>query len=187
MLSRLQACSDQESWRQWLEVYEPLIRNWLRQFAERGADHEDVVQEVLAVVVRKLPEFQRREQVGSFRSWLRTITRNCLRVQWRGRHGNPLAVGGTDFLDRLNQLEDPDSGLSRRWDEEHDQHVVQHLLTWVRPHFEPSTWEAFRRTAIEGKSPDEVAAELGMTVNAVFIAKSRVLSRLRHEGAGLLD
>src|SRR5687768_3794012 len=79
LLSRLQACSDQESWQQWLEVYEPLIRNWLRQFAECGADHEDVVQEVLAVVVRKLPEFQRRDQVGSFRSWLRTITRNCLR------------------------------------------------------------------------------------------------------------
>ena len=89
--------------------------------------------------------------------------------------------------DLLEQLADPDSGLSKAWEHEHDQHVTRKLLDLIRPRFEPTTWEAFRRFALDGKPAEAVASELGLTVNAVFIAKSRVLSRLRQEGAGLID
>jgi RNA polymerase sigma-70 factor (ECF subfamily) len=87
----------------------------------------------------------------------------------------------------LDQLQDPDSGLSHLWDQEHDQHIVRRLLAMIEPHFSPSTWQAFRRVVLDGARPDTVAAELGLSVNAVFIAKSRVLQRLREEGRILLD
>ncbi len=87
----------------------------------------------------------------------------------------------------LEQLEDPDSGLSRLWDEEHDRHVLRRLLELVEAEFTPSTWQAFRRVALEGKDEEAVAAELGLSVHAVFVAKSRVLCRLRREAEGLID
>src|SRR5262249_50791969 len=148
---------------------------------------DDLVQDVLMVVVRRLPDFRRNERTGSFRRWLRTITVNCLRDFWRAQRGRPRPGGGSDFLCAVEQLADPDSALSRHWDEEHARHVTQRLLEMIRPQFEPSTWQAFRRVALDGVPPDQAAAELGLSVNAVFIAKSRVLSRLRQEGAGLMD
>ena len=126
-------------------------------------------------------------RAGAFRRWLRTITVNCLRDFWRSRRHRPVATGDTEFQKMLDELADPESGLSRLWDQEHDQHVTQRLLEMIRPKFEPKTWRAFQRVALDGATPDETAAELGLSVNAVFIAKSRVLARLREEGQGLID
>jgi RNA polymerase sigma-70 factor (ECF subfamily) len=87
----------------------------------------------------------------------------------------------------LEALEDPHSDLSRRWDEEHDRHVLGRLLEAIRPDFAPATWQAFRRLVLDGRKAADVAAELGLSVNAVFIAKSRVQRRLRQEMRGLVD
>jgi len=187
LLDQLRQQPDQAAWRRLVELYTPLIRGWLRRHADLRQEADDVVQEVLAVVVRKLPQFNHQGRPGSFRRWLRSITVNCLRDYCKSRRGRPLATGDSRIGLMLTQLEDPESNLSREWDRDHDRHVTQQLLELIRPRFEPATWEAFRRVALDGASPDAVAAELGLTVNAVFIAKSRVLSRLRQEGAGLLD
>ena len=88
---------------------------------------------------------------------------------------------------QLAELEDPASAMSRMWDREHDRHVLRQLLVKVRPHFSPETWRAFQRVALEGAPADAVAKELGMSLNAVFIAKSRVLNRLRRESEGLVE
>jgi RNA polymerase sigma-70 factor (ECF subfamily) len=186
LFDRLRQAPD-EAWGQLVAIYTPLIRGWLRRQGLHAQEADDVVQEVLAVLVRRLPDFERRPQPGSFRRWLRSITVNCLRDFWRSARTKPRATGASDFQEVLEQLADPDSGLSKQWDQEHDQHVTQALLELVRPRFEAKTWEAFRRVALDGAAPEAVAAELGLTVNAVFIAKSRVLSRLRQEGAGLID
>ena len=87
----------------------------------------------------------------------------------------------------LQQLEDPEGPLSLQWDREHDEFVMQQLLQDVRAHFTESTWTAFERLALDEASADTVAAELGITANAVFIARSRVMARLRQEAAGLID
>lgn len=87
----------------------------------------------------------------------------------------------------LDQLENPDSPLSRRWDEEHDHYLAGRLLQVVENDFEPTTWQAFRRLALEDASAAEVARDLGMTVNAVLLARARVLRRLRQEVKGLID
>ena len=87
----------------------------------------------------------------------------------------------------LDELSDPGSSLSRFWDREHDRYVLHGLLEAVEPEFAEATWKAFRRLALDGMSAREVAAELDTTVNAVLIAKSRVLARLREEARGLID
>jgi RNA polymerase sigma-70 factor (ECF subfamily) len=187
LLERLRLCADADAWRQLVDLYTPLIRAWLRRDVKLGEEADDLVQEVLYVVVRKLPQFRREPRPGAFRCWLRGITVNCLRNLWRSRRGRPMAIGDGEFNDVLRQLKDPESGLSRLWDREHDRHVAQQLLALIRPHFEQTTWAAFQMVVIDGLPAGQVARELGVTVNAVLIAKSRVLGRLRREGAGLID
>jgi RNA polymerase sigma-70 factor (ECF subfamily) len=187
LLERLRDGADSESWDRLVSLYTPLIRGWLARHGLPRQDADDVTQNVLAVLVRRLPDFERQPRAGAFRRWLRTITVNCLRDFWRAEKHRPRAGLGDEVNDLLEQLADPESGLSRQWDQEHDRHVTNQLLEQIRHRFEPTTWEAFRRVALLGQAPADVAAELGVTVNAVFISRSRVLSRLREEGAGLID
>jgi len=187
LLDRLRGSPDDDAWQRLVEIYTPLIRGWLRRFSAAPDDCDDLVQEVLAVLVRKLPEFQRDPRPGAFRRWLQGITVNCLRDAWRARRVRPAATGNSRFLEVLQQLQDPHSGLSRLWEEEHNRHVIGRLLDLIRPQFEPKTWRAFERVALDGITAEKVATELGISVNAVFIAKSRVLTNLRSAGRGLVD
>lgn len=186
LLDRLRRQPDESGWQQLVDLYTPLIHGWLRQFSVWQNDIDDVAQEVLTVVTRKLPLFD-RQRSGSFRRWLRSITVNCLREWWRKQRQQPLATGDSNFLQTLDQLEDPHSVWSQRWDREHQQHVTACLLEQIKPRFEETTWQAFKKVALDGLSATEVARELNMTTNAVFIAKSRVMTLLRQEGDGLLD
>jgi RNA polymerase sigma-70 factor (ECF subfamily) len=187
LLDRVRRDPRSPDWRPLVDLYEPLIRGWLRRQNLIAHDADDVVQEVLAVVIRRLPEFEHNGRTGAFRAWLRTITTHCLRDHWRSGRRRPAATGDNEFQQLLAQLEDPSSGLSQLWNQEHDLHVARKLLEMLRGDFEPTTWQAFQRTALDGAAAGEVAAELGITTNAVFIAKSRVLARLRQEAAGLID
>jgi RNA polymerase sigma-70 factor (ECF subfamily) len=186
LLDRLRDSPDDASWLRLVDLYAPVIQAWLRRQGLQPADADDLAQDVLAVLVRELPGFQHRG-AGAFRSWLRTITVNRLRSFCRTRQSRPDATGDSDFLRRLKELEDPHSELSRLWDQEHEQHVLRRALELIAPEFTQSTWRAFRRVMIEGAAVAAVAAELGLSVNAVFIAKSRVLSRLRTEVRGLIE
>jgi RNA polymerase sigma-70 factor (ECF subfamily) len=187
LLDRLRDAPDEASWQRLVDLYTPLIHGWLRRHAALQQDLDDVVQEVLTVVVRKLPQFRREPRPGAFRRWLRSIAVNCLRDFWRAQRGRPTATGDSAVLDMLDRLEDPNSDLSRLWDQEHDRHVTQRLLEYIKPRFAAATWQAFKRVTLDGVAPERVAEELGLTVNAVFIAKSRVLTLLRREGEGLID
>jgi RNA polymerase sigma-70 factor (ECF subfamily) len=168
------------AWRELVDLYAPLLHAWLSSAGLQSADRDDVSQRVLEVLVRCLPEFRHSGRTGAFRAWLRGITTNCLREFWRDRH-----TAATESV--LQQLSDPDGRLSRVWDEQHDRHVLHALLEQVRPEFSEATWGAFHRTAIDGLAPRQVAEELGMSINSVFVAKARVLARLRQRAAGLVD
>jgi RNA polymerase sigma-70 factor, ECF subfamily len=187
LLERLKDRSDSVAWRRLVDLYSPLIKGWLRRHGVSAEDAEDLTQEVLEVVVREVSRFRHNGRVGAFRTWLRTITINCLRQSSRSRRLRGQATGSTDITVMLDQLEDPTSDLSRRWDQEHDQDVLERLLELIEPDFRPATWRAFRRQVIDGASAEAVAAELGLTVNAVLIAKSRVLAHLRKNAEGLVD
>jgi RNA polymerase sigma-70 factor (ECF subfamily) len=186
LLERLRIEPDAASWQRLADLYTPLLHIWLSRYSLQRADEEDLVQEVLGAVVREMPQFVHNEHKGAFRRWLRNILVNRLRNFWRSRQQRPIATGDSDFASMLDELEDPSSGLSRLWDQEHDRIVVRRLLDLIEPEFASSTWRAFRSVMFEGKKEDIVSTELGISVNAVFIAKSRVLSRLRQEMKGLV-
>jgi RNA polymerase sigma-70 factor (ECF subfamily) len=187
LLERLAHPSDEQAWQRLVDLYTPLLRGWLSRQDLQPADADDLVQEVVAVVVRELPHFEHNHRPGAFRSWLRAILTNRLRAFWKARQHQPLAIGSSEFQATVEQLADDGSGLSRLWDDEHNRHVVRQLLEQIRGQVAPNTWSAFCKVALEGKTEESVAAELGLSVNAVFIAKSRVLNRLRQEGRGLID
>ena len=182
LIERLRDPTDEASWRRLVDLYTPLIRRWLRR-AVAGADEDDLVQEVLAAVLRAMPTFVHSGRTGSFRRWLRTTTARTLAGFWRDRRARP----GEAPPIAPELLEESESELSRAWDREHDEFVARRLLELIEPEFSPTTWAAFRRQVIEGRRPTEVAGELGVSINAVLLAKSRVLARLRKEGRGLID
>ena len=185
LLDRLRAARpDDPDWLRLEEIYRPLIRRWLGRVPGLGDESADLTQEVFLVMVRDIPRFERRRE-GSFRAWVRQVTVNVLRNH-RKRQSRRRAVG-MDACDAfLNRLAEPNSELAREWDLDHDRHIFQQLQSAVQPGFAPATWEAFRRFALDGLPAAQVAAELGLTVNAVTLAKSRILKRLREEAGDLL-
>jgi len=187
LLERLREPADDAAWKRMVDLYAPLIHGWLRRHDVRAEDAEDLAQEVLGTAHRELTRFEHNRRPGAFRCWLRTITVNRLRAFWKRRQTRHEASGDSDVERRLAQLEDPASGLSRLWDREHDRHVLRRLLELLEPEFTPATWQAFRRLTLEEGRAADVAAELDTTVNAVLLAKSRVLRRLRREARGLVD
>jgi RNA polymerase sigma-70 factor (ECF subfamily) len=114
LLERLRLRPDAASWKRLVELYTPLIRNWLRPYHLQDSDSDDVTQEVLAVLVRELPNFHHDLRQGAFRRWLRTITVNRLRTFWRSRKTRPVTGSDTEFEGMLDQLEKADSDLTRR-------------------------------------------------------------------------
>jgi RNA polymerase sigma-70 factor (ECF subfamily) len=187
LLDRARDRGDAASWRKLTDIYSPLIRWWIAPHVAQREDADDLVQEVLATLVDQLPEFQHNQRTGAFRAWLRSITVHRLRRYWRSRGNSCQATGGDAVLQVLLQLEDPRSLQSRAWDDEHDRHVARALLEMIRLEFQFSTWRAFELQVRDGRAPADVALELGTTVNAVLIAKSRVLRRLRQKADGLID
>jgi RNA polymerase sigma factor (sigma-70 family) len=187
LLERLGDRSDSEAWTRLVELYSPLIRGWLGRFELAESDADDLSQTVMAALVANLPSFRHNGRVGAFRTWLRTITVNSVRQKFRTDRKTAGSPGGSAFLASLNEIDDPASDLSSVWDQAHDAHVLRTLLTWAEPEFEAKTWQAFRRQVFDEARPNTVAEELNMTVNAVLIAKSRGLKRLRELSRGLID
>jgi RNA polymerase sigma-70 factor (ECF subfamily) len=171
-------------WGRLQEIYLPLICRWLGRVPGLGDETLDLSQEVFLVVVQELPRFQRRRE-GSFRAWLRKVTVNKVRTHLRQRDRRP--VVRQDLTDAfLDRLEAPNGDLAREWDEEHNRYVFDKLLAIVEQDFDPTTWKAFRRFAIDGLPATRVAEELHLTEGSVVQAKSRILKRLRQEAGDLL-
>ena len=187
LLERLRHSPENEGWNRLADLYTPLLRAWLRRYDVQDSDANDLVQEVLLAVSKDLGKFEHRGQPGAFRGWLKAILINRLRKFWRARDRRPQARGDSDIDARLAQLDDPASEMSQIWNREHDQYVLRQLMALAEPHFEPNTWKAFCRVALDGAKPDGVAKEMGISRNAVVIAKCRVLSRLRQDSEGLVE
>ncbi len=185
LLVRIRDLDDEESWATFVEIYEPFIEGYLRRRGISGELALDVRQEVLMVVSRKIAGFEHNGRSGAFRLWLRTTTVNCLRTY--ARRQKQESPGGSVFFDVVQQLADDQSELSRVWNHEYDRHVVQGLLVRLEPHFRENTLLAFRKTALEEMTAADVATELGMTRNAVIVARCVVLGKLRELAGEFLD
>ena len=178
LLERLRRPDDAVAWSRFVRLYTPLLYHWARRTGLREADAADLVQDVFAVLVEELPGFV-YDPGRSFRGWLRTILiRRWSELQRRRR---PASLGATaDDLPGPQAPELPGEAEERR-------HLLQRALALVKDEFKPATWQAFWQHLVHDRPAAAVAAELGVTVNVVYIARSRVLKRLHQELAGLLD
>jgi RNA polymerase sigma-70 factor, ECF subfamily len=180
LLERLRQLPDEAAWERFVQLYSPLLCAWASRLGLSGQEADDLVQDVFTLLVRKLPEF-RYDPRKSFRAWLWTVTVNKCRER-RRRPAVALApatdrdlaeVAGTDERAEIDEAEYRD-------------YLVRRALELMRAEFQPGTWKAFWECTAQGRPAAEVARELGLTENAVYLAKGRVLRRLRKELDGLL-
>jgi RNA polymerase sigma-70 factor (ECF subfamily) len=175
LLVRIRDAGDREAWRQFVEVYAPLVYKFARRHDLQDADAADLTQDVLLAVAGASKRLVYDPQRGTFRAWLYTVARNKLRnfLLARKRRRDE---GDPQLLD-----EQPAREEVELWEREYEQRLFDWAGQQVRGFFQESTWRAFWMTTVEGCGAAEAAAELGMSVGAVYIAKSRVLSRLREQ------
>lgn len=177
------------AWQRLVQLFGPTVYSRCRRAGLSPDDAADITQEVFRSVTIGLPSFRRDRPGDSFRGWLATIVRNRIADHFRRVGDRPQGRGGTEFRQRVENepapFEQPADAGAPRPDE--DRGVVHRAAALVEGEFEPRTWQAFWRTAVEHAAPSDVAADLGISVNAVYKAKSRVLRRLRDELDGLLD
>jgi RNA polymerase sigma-70 factor, ECF subfamily len=181
LLERLRRPAEAHAWAKFVELYTPFLFYWARRVGLPEQDAADLVQDVFALLVQKLPEFAYDEH-KSFRSWLRTVTLNKWRENQRRRAATPLPVCADSVLEQITEPAGQDL-----WEAEYRQYVVGRALELMKSDFQPATWKACWEIVAVGRPAGEVAAELGMTVGAVYAAKFRVLGRLREELAGLVE
>jgi RNA polymerase sigma-70 factor, ECF subfamily len=180
LLERLRTPTQQADWDRFVLLYTPLLCSWVRRLGLHDADMEDVVQDVLTVLVERIPAFRYDPQLR-FRGWLWTILVNKVRAARRR--------AGVLLLDDQAAASLPanDSSIECAEETEYRQYLVQRVLPLIEHEFQPLTWRIFCALAVQGQAPVEVAAEHGMNLPAVYAAKSRVLRRVRAELAGLID
>ena len=165
----------ESAWTHFVQTYEPFIKRVLKGQGLQEATIADVTQNVMLVVVQRLPEFE-RERTGSFRSWLRAITVNCLRNYRRSKH---FLTGDDKLQELIGELKDNESELSRAWNQQHAEHVLNVLLESIESEFEPVTIQIFRSLAIDSTPVADVAAKHNKSKGACYVARSKVLKRMR--------
>jgi RNA polymerase sigma-70 factor, ECF subfamily len=181
LLRRLREPAPEDAWRRFVELYAPLIFHWGRRQGMNSNDAADLVQEVLAVMVVKLPEFQ-HDPTQRFRGWLRTVTLNKARDLHRRAAARP-AADGDDAVRNVAVADTADL-----FDEaEYRGYLVGRALALMQGEFRDTTWRACWLHVAEGRSAADVGSELGISANAVHVAKCRVMRRLRQELDGLMD
>lgn len=176
LLERLRRPNERQAWDHFVELYTPLIYFWACRMGLQAPDAADLVQEVFLTLLRKMPNF-RYDPHRSFRSWLRTVTLN----KWRERRRRPSEVNGL-----AHEPECPDQADAFA-EAEYRRYLTARALELIREQFAPPTWKAFWACVVDEQPVAEVARELGLTPNAVYVAKSRVLTYLRQELNGLLE
>jgi RNA polymerase sigma-70 factor, ECF subfamily len=180
LLDQLRACRP-EAWQRLVRLYGPVIYRWCRRSSLAAEDAADVVQEVLSAVMVHLPGFRRDRPQDSFSGWLATITRNKVREHYRRRRGKAEARGGSTAQCQMAEIPQPSEPAedSIRPDAQSVACLSRRALEMIRAEFEDRTWEAFWRVSVGGQSPSDVAADLAISIAAVYKAKSRVLGRFR--------
>ena len=181
LLVRLRDARDELAWSQFVEIYAPLVYGFARKHGLQDADAADVTQDVLRSVAGAAKKLEYDPQRGSFRGWLFTVVRNRLRDFWAGQARQCQGSGDRDADRRLQELPAPEEDQQSVWEQEYEQQLFHWAAAQVRADFQDSTWQAFWQTAVQGKSGKEVAKGLGMTVAAVYLAKARVIARLKEQ------
>lgn len=181
LLVRVRDAGDRASWETFVAIYGPLIRSFARLRGLQDADVDDVAQDVLTAVARSMPAFEYAPAKGRFRDWLGAVTRNAIRKFANRRKRAPEAIGEYAGDPVTDATPDPD------WTARFHAHVLRIACERIRPGFEDATWRAFSRAWLDDVPAATVADELRIPVHSVYVAKSRVLKRLRDEVTHLAE
>lgn len=180
LIERLQA-QEPDAWGDFSKLYGSLVYDWARRWGLQPNDAADIVQQVFQSVAVSINRFRNDRPGDSFRAWLKTVTNNAVRNHFRQTATRPEATGGTDAYEHLRRFPAPlpeDTQESREADEIKMSH---RLLEVLKANFTEQTWQVFWQVTMDRRQPGDVAEEFGMSVGAVYMAKSRVLRRLRQE------
>jgi RNA polymerase sigma-70 factor (ECF subfamily) len=180
LLLRLRDGQDHEAWLQFVDLYGPLIYRFGRKRGLQDADAADLTQLVLQAVSGAIQRLDYDAGRGTFRGWLFTVVRYQLSKFLEQRRKQPQAGGPQAVLRLLEELPALEEDASW-WEQEYQQQTFLWAAERVRGHFAESSWQAFWLTAVEGQSIDAVAQALGLTVGAIYTARSRIIDRLRKE------
>jgi len=186
LLVSIRDCQNGAAWSRFVETYAPLIYGYARRHGLQDADAADLTQEVLRGLSTALTEFDYNRQRGSFRGWLFTVVRNKLR-DLLARNKRPGQGTGDTRVQELLEKETAGADEIARWDREYEERVFAAASEQVQREVQSTTWQAFWQTAIEGRSGKDVAAHFGMSTAAVYLAKSRVMARLKEKVSQLAD
>jgi RNA polymerase sigma-70 factor (ECF subfamily) len=179
LLIRIRDQGDHAAWSQFVDVYQPLIHGFARKHGLQEADAADLTQEVLRAVARAAERLDYDPRRGSFRGWLFTVVRNKLRDFLDAQRRQVQGSGDTGVQRSLNEQPAPADAPEEEWERAYERRLFTWAAEQVRAGVQASTWQAFWQTAVEGKSGQEVAQALGISVAAVYLAKSRVMARLK--------
>jgi len=179
LLQRIRSGTETQSWNRFVQLYTPVIYQWVRGQGIPAHDAADTVQEIFRALVRALPTFERNTP-GGFSRWLRTVTRNKCHDYFRRRATNRSVTNSEEVATEPDNVEEFTEA-------EYRDSLAQHALEIMRCEFEETTWKACWLHVVAGKSAAEISAELGISTNAVYVSKSRVLRRLREELDGLWE
>ena len=186
LLLRLRDTHDLPAWDRFVGLYAPLVYGFARRKGLQDADAADIAQDVLMSVAQQMRKWQYTPERGSFRGWLFTIARNRVK-NWLVSSARRMdGTGGDDNLAAMQSQQEtvPEAA---DWDAEYARHVFHWAAAIVRQQVSEQTWLAFETTAVEGRSGSEVAQSLGMSIGAVYLARSRVMSRLKELVLGIGD
>jgi RNA polymerase sigma-70 factor (ECF subfamily) len=178
LLVRLRDPRDEAAWREFIALYGPLVYNYARKQGLQDADAADLSQEVLRTVSTCVGRLEYDPSRGSFRNWLFTVVRRKLST-WRSARGNRLRGSGDPAAQQLLEQYPAPAPEEAEWEAEWEDQVFSWACAQIRKEVTDSTWQAFWRTALEGQPTKRVAAELGLTPTAVYLARHRILTRLK--------
>ncbi len=185
LLERLQA-QDVQAWQRLVHLYYPLVRRWGLRAGLQDEDAADLAQEVFRAVAGNVTRFRRGAGEHSFRGWLWGITRKQLLAHGRRRRRQPVGAGGSTAQQHLAEAPEPQDFSAAEQESDRVQ-LLRRAVALLREKVEEHTWQAFWRVVVEGQAPAEVAADLGISVALVYVAKGRLLARLREEFGDLLE
>lgn len=181
LLLRLRDVRDGQAWTEFVDLYAPLVYGFARKQGLQDADAADLTQEVLRAVSKSIGRLDYDPSRGSFRAWLFAVVRSKMSDLLAARTRQPQGSGDTDANHRLAEAPAPHEDGDEDWSREHEHRLFVWAAEKVRTEVTESTWRAFWLTAVEGKRGQVVARELGLSVAAVYLAKSRVMARIKDQ------